>query len=113
MKVMMATKNAGKIEGARRALAHYYTDFTIEGIAVCSDVPDQPVNSQIYQGAKNRICNLKKYSMENQIEADLYLAVESGITNQLGDWMILNMAVLETKDGFESYGNSARFSCAT
>lgn len=113
MKVMIATKNAGKIEGARRALAHYYTDFTIEGITVSSEVPEQPVNSQIYQGAKNRAHNLKKYCLENQIEADLYLAVESGITNQLGDWMILNMAVLETKDGFESCGNSARFSCTT
>ena len=67
MKVLIATKNQGKIEGARRALEHYFNDVEIKGIPVESDVPDQPVNKEIYQGAKNRVKNLKEYSKENNI----------------------------------------------
>ena len=77
MKAVIATKNAGNIEGAKRALSHYFEDITIEGVAVESNVPEQPVNDQIYQGANNRLQNVKQYCIENHIEADLYLAVES------------------------------------
>ena len=59
MKALIATKNQGKIEGARRALEHYFKDIEIKGIPVKSDVPDQPVNKEIYDGAKNRVRNLK------------------------------------------------------
>ena len=44
MKVLIATKNQGKIEGAKKALEHYFKDVEIIGIPVESDVPDQPVN---------------------------------------------------------------------
>ena len=57
MKVLIATKNQGKIEGSKKALEHYFKDVEIKGISVESDVPDQPVNKEIYQGAKNRVKN--------------------------------------------------------
>ena len=57
MKVLIATKNQGKIEGAKKALEHYFKNVEIKGIPVESDVPDQPVNKEIYQGAKNRVKN--------------------------------------------------------
>ena len=40
MKVLIATKNQGKIEGAKKALEHYFNNVEIEGIPVESDVPD-------------------------------------------------------------------------
>lgn len=80
----MASKNQGKIEGARRALAHYFDNIEIEGIPAESNVGEQPVNDEIYNGAKNRIKNLKRYAKDNNIEADLYLSIESGINNALG-----------------------------
>lgn len=55
MKVLIATKNQGKIEGAKRALENYFNNVEIEGIPVNSDVPDQPVNKEIYIEAKNRV----------------------------------------------------------
>ena len=60
MNFLIATKNQGKIEGAKRALKHYFDNINIIGIPVDSDVPEQPVNNEIYQGAKNRVKNLKK-----------------------------------------------------
>lgn len=109
MKVLIGTKNQGKIEGAKKALLHYFDNVEIEGIPVESDVSSQPVNDEIYKGAKNRVKNLKKYAQENNITADLYLGVESGITNSLGRWMITNIAVIENNDDFESYGTSPSF----
>lgn len=109
MKVLIATKNAGKIEGARRALSYYFSDVEIEGIPVESNVGEQPVNNDIYNGAKNRVKNLKKYAIDNNISADLYLSIESGINNSLGRWMITNIAVIEDNDTFESYGTSPSF----
>ena len=40
VKVLIATKNQGKIEGAKKALEHYFKDIEIKGIPVESDVPE-------------------------------------------------------------------------
>ncbi len=109
MKVLIGTKNQGKIEGAKKALEHYFSNIEIKGIPVESNVSEQPVNNDIYIGAKNRIRNLKEYSRENNIKADLFLSIESGITNSLGKWMITNIAIIEDNTDFESYGTSPSF----
>ena len=109
MKVLIATKNQGKIEGAKRALLNYYNDIDIQGIHVDSNVGEQPVDNEIYIGAKNRVKNLKKYAKENNINAELYLSIESGINKLLGRWMITNIAVIEDNKEFESYGTSPSF----
>ena len=109
MKVLIGTKNQGKIEGAKRALQNYFEEIDIQGIPVESNVGEQPVNDEIYIGAKNRVKNLKVYARENGIEADLYLSIESGINNSLGRWMITNIAIIEDNANFESYGSSPSF----
>lgn len=109
MKVLIATKNQGKTEGAKSALLRFFDNVEIQSISVESDVSEQPVNDEIYTGAKNRVKNLKKYAKENNIEADLYLSVESGINNLLGRWMITSIAVIEDDNDFESYGASPSF----
>lgn len=109
MKVLIATHNPGKIEGARRAFSHYFDDFEIEGINVPSGVGDEPVNDEIYIGAKTRVKNLKQYAKDNNIEADFYLGSESGITNNLGKWMIVNIGVIEDNNGIEGFGTSPAF----
>lgn len=109
MKVLIATKNQGKIEGAKKALLNYFDNVEIVGIPVESNVSEQPVNDDIYIGAKNRVKNLKEYAQVNNIDADLFLSIESGINNVLGRWMITNIAVIEDNNNFESYGTSPSF----
>lgn len=109
MKVLIGTKNKGKIEGAKKALEYYFKDIEIQGIPVDSNVGEQPVNDEIYIGARNRVKNLKKYAKKNNINADLFLGIESGINNSLGRWMITNIAVIEDDENFESYGTSPSF----
>lgn len=105
----MGTKNPGKIEGAKQAFEKYFNNVEIEGIAVSSDVGNQPVNEEILQGAKNRVKNLREYAKENNIDADYYVSSEAGITNLLGEWIDFNAAVIENKDGFQSVGMSQGF----
>lgn len=109
MKILIGTKNPGKIEGARQAFEKYFVDVEIEGISVESEVSDQPVNEEIFQGAKNRVKNLKKYAKEKNVKADFYIASEAGITNLLGEWIDINAVVVEDADGFQSVGTSQGF----
>lgn len=109
MKVLIGSKNQGKIKGAQEAFNEYFDDVTVEGFAVPSNVPNEPVDKDIYLGAKNRVENLIKYAKENNISADYFLGVESGITNLLGKWVITNIAVIKDKFGYESWGTSQSF----
>ncbi len=109
MKAFIGTKNGAKIEGARRALTKYFDDVEIEGISVESEVSEQPVNSETLEGCRNRIKNLKLYCKENGIEADLYLAIESGMQNMFENWMITNIAIIEDNNGFQSVSTSPSF----
>lgn len=109
MKILMGTKNPGKIEGARQAFEKYFDNIEIEGISVESNVGAQPVNEEILQGAKNRIKNLKKYANTNNIKADFYIASEAGITNLLGEWIDINAVIIEDSKGFQSIGTSQGF----
>lgn len=109
MKILIGTKNPGKIQGAKQAFDNYFKDIEVTGIPVSSDVSDEPVDLDIYNGARNRVNNLIKYAKENNIEAEYYLGVESGITNLLGKWIIINVAVIKDKSGYESWGTSPAF----
>ncbi len=105
----MGTKNPGKIQGAKEAFEKYFDNVQIEGIAVNSEVGDQPFNQEILQGAKNRVKNLKKYAKENQLKPDFYISSEAGITNSLGEWIDINCVVIEDSKGFQSVGTSQGF----
>ena len=107
MKALVGTMNPGKLEGAYKALKCYYDEAEVSGIKVPSNVNDQPVNDEIYQGALNRVNNLIEYAKQNNIESELFMAVESGISNQLGKWMIINIAVIKDNNGNESWGSAA------
>lgn len=109
MKILIGTKNPGKIEGAKQAFEKYFDNVEIEGIPVSSNVGDQPINEEILQGAKNRVKNLKEYAINNNIEADFYISSEGGITNLLGEWIDINVVVIEDSKGFQSIGTSQGF----
>ena len=55
MKILIATQNKGKVEGAKRAFEKFFENVEIVGISASSDVPEQPVNEETWQGAKNNV----------------------------------------------------------
>jgi len=109
MKILMGTKNPGKIQGAKLAFEKYFDNVEIEGISVDSEVSDQPINEEIFLGAKNRVENLKQYAKNNNIQVDFYISSEAGITNLLGEWIDINAVVIEDKNGYQSVGTSQGF----
>ena len=109
MKILIATQNKGKVEGVKRAFEKFFENVEIVGISASSDVPEQPVNEETWQGAKNRVKNLRQYAKENQIESEFFVSIESGMMNSLGSWMIVNIAVVEDKTGIESVSCSPGF----
>ena len=109
MKILMGTKNPGKIEGAKKAFEKYFENVEVEGISVDSEVSNQPLNKEIFQGAKNRVKNIKIYAKNNNIKADFFIASEAGITNLLSEWIDINAAVIEDANGFQSVGCSQGF----
>lgn len=109
MKILMGTKNPGKIEGAKQAFERYFDNVEISGIPVNSDVSNQPFNEEILQGAKNRVKNLKEYAIQNNIVADYYVATEAGIFDSLGELIDINSAVIEDSNGLQSIGISQGF----
>lgn len=111
MKILIGTKNPGKIQATKDAFEKYWGDVEVQGISVPSEVRDQPLNEEIIQGAKNRVKNLKVYAQENNIEADFFVAIEGGMHNRLSnDWIVLNTAVVEDSKGYQSVGISQGFS---
>ena len=109
MKALIGTKNPGKVKGATDALTQYFENVEVIGVSVPSNVPDQPVNEETFEGARNRVNNLVKYAEENNIEADFFLGIESGLCNTYGTWQIMNFAVIKDKNNYESVGTSASF----
>ena len=109
MKILIGSKNPGKIQGAKEAFEKYFGNVNIQGIPVPSDVSEEPVTYEIYEGSRNRVDNLIQYAKENNLEAEYFLGIESGITNLLGKWVIINIAVIKDKEGYESWGTSPAF----
>lgn len=109
MKVLIGTKNPGKIEGAKRAFEKYFDNVEVIGVKAESNVSEQPVGKETFLGARNRVDNLMKYSKENNISADYFVAVESGITEDLGFWAITNVAVIKNAVGEMGVGASESF----
>lgn len=109
MKVLIGTTNPGKIKGAKLALEKYFDNVVVEGIKVKSEVSEQPVGIETYQGALNRVNNLMRYAQEHQLQADYFMAVESGLVNEMGFWSIINVAVIKNAQGQIGRGTSASF----
>lgn len=109
MKILVGTKNPGKIEGVNKAFSKYFDNFEIEGISVDSNVNSQPFNDDIYIGAKNRVENLKIFAKKNSIKADYFVSVEAGITNLLGEYININLVYIENKNGETSTSISEGF----
>ena len=109
MKILMGTKNPGKIEGAKLAFETYFENIEIEGVKVSSQVSDQPFNEEILLGAKNRVKNLREYAKENNLAVDYFVASEAGIMEFYGSIIDINLAVVENKEGFQSVGISQGF----
>lgn len=104
--VIIGTENPQKREAVREAFEIYFGDeINVEMINVSSDVPKQPLNSQIMEGAENRIQNMK-HSIRSE-EYDFLVSVEAGIMQIGKRYYNLQYVLVENmKTGKKSTGIS-------
>ena len=61
------------------------------------------LNIEVYEEGKKDPVEISKnainYAKENNLDVDYFLTIESGITNLLGDYIIINVALISDKAG--------------
>jgi len=109
MKVLVGSKNPVKIEAANEAFSHYFDNVNVTGFSVDSKVPNQPVNDQIFEGARNRALELIIINEDEKLGADFFVGMEGAITNQYSRWMACGGMYIIDKKGRDSFGTSSHF----
>ena len=106
VKVAIATANPVKIEAIKKAFELYFNDIEVLPFEVKSGVPSQPINEDVYKGARNRIEEIKKV---NNVEVDYIVSCEGGLINQYGYWFNVQVIMVEGKDGKDGVALSQGF----
>ncbi len=109
MKILVGSQNPVKIDAAREAFSRFFDNVEIVGINVPSGVPDQPVEEQVLEGAKNRAGALRRLNNEKNLGAGYFVGIEGGIAMLAGKWFSFGgMCVMDAK-GNTGFGTSPLF----
>ena len=109
MLVLVGSKNPVKIESVKDAFDKYYPNVTVQGIEVSSGVPDQPVNEDTFNGAKNRADALLLIDKARGLGAQYFVGIEGGIINIFGKWFSLGCICILDDKGKTGFGTSPQF----
>ncbi len=107
--VLVGSENPVKIEATKEAFEKYFENVRVMGIKVNSGVPDQPVNHQTFEGARNRALRLMEISKKQGIDADFFVGIEGGIIQLLSKWFAFGGMCIIDKHGKLGYGTSPLF----
>jgi inosine/xanthosine triphosphatase len=109
MKVLVGSQNPIKIEATKEVFLKYFGQTNVIGIKVSSEVSAQPVDEEIFKGAKNRALQLKRLSEKENLEADFFVGIEGGIIKLYSRWFASGAAcVIDNQERF-GYGLSPCF----
>ncbi|HPN39885.1 MAG TPA: inosine/xanthosine triphosphatase [Melioribacteraceae bacterium] len=109
MNILVGSLNPVKIESVKTAFSKYFDNITVKGINVKSNVPNQPINKQTFEGAKNRCLELINNSKVNSLIIDYYVGIEGGISELHGIWFSYGCVCIASNDNKFSFGTSPLF----
>ncbi len=107
-KIIVASKNPVKIQAAEDGFRLMFPEgaFEIEGVAVPSGVPDQPMSdAETFAGAWNRATS----AVSVAADAHFYVGIEGGIEERDGELAALAWVVVRSNNGRYGKGRSATF----
>ena len=107
--ILVGSENPVKLESVRVAFSQYFNPVDVVGRKVPSFVPDQPLNGDTYLGARNRVQELQKLNLREQLNADFFVGIEGGVVEMYGTWMCNGVMYIMDRLGKSSYGTSAHF----
>ena len=101
-RVAVGSTNPVKLGAVRAVLQHFAPSIRVEGIAVASGVPDQPLgDAQTIEGATNRA-----HAARAALDADLGVGIEGGVVETAAGMRTCAWAVVATRDGAAHVGGS-------
>ena len=100
--VKVASENSVKINAIKAAFNRFFNDdVTIISQNVKSGVPDQPINEDVFEGAKNRLRELKNGSEYNYL-----VSCEGGLLQLAEHWFNVQVVIIEDENGNQGIGLS-------
>ena len=109
MKILVGSQNPVKIEATKEAFNRYFGDADVIGISVKSGVPDQPVEEQVLEGAKNRAVELLNLNKIQNLGSEYFVGIEGGIAKLTGTWFSFGGICILDISGNKGYGTSPLF----
>lgn len=109
MKILVGSKNPVKIEAVREAFSKYFKEAEVICYDTNSGVSSQPVNSETFEGARNRALALKEINSQKNLNADFFIGIEGGIIKIFDKWFALGSMCILNKQGLAGYGTSPLF----
>lgn len=109
MKILVGSENPVKILAVEEAFNNYFENIEVIGISVPSQVAEQPVNRETFQGAQNRATALFVLNKEKGLNADFFIGIEGGIIETYDIWFGLGCMCIINKEGIHSLGTSPHF----
>jgi inosine/xanthosine triphosphatase len=109
MKILVGSKNPIKIASVEEAFAKYYDKVEVVGVEVDSGVTAQPVNDETFIGSRNRAMKLKELNDNQKMDADFFVGIEGGITDQFGRWFAFGCMCIVDREGKIGFGLSPHF----
>ncbi len=109
IKVAISTISSDKINGVKQAFLEFFnlkeSEIEFHSIKIESGVPEQPFDEETYQGAKNRVDNIKKKITE---EMDFYISCEAGIESVFEQYFNVQVVcIFESSSQKYLWGKSA------
>ncbi len=109
MKVLVGSENPVKIEAVKEAFSRFFKRVEVIGIKVGSKVSAQPINEEVFEGARNRAMELKKINEEKALGAEFFVGIEGGIIKLISRWFVFGgMCIVDNKRKI-GYGTSPFF----
>jgi inosine/xanthosine triphosphatase len=109
MEVLVGSENPVKIEAAREVFSKYFSRVKVTGINVSSNVSSQPIDEEVFKGAKNRALELNELNEEKSLGADFFVGIEGGITKLYSKWFASGVGCVIDNQGRIGYGVSPYF----
>lgn len=109
MKVLVGSENPVKIAAAQEAFSQYFDGVKVIGIKVASSVSGQPINDEVFKGARHRAQSLKTISQKKNLRGNFFVGIEGGITKLYSKWLAFGGICILDEDGRAGYGTSPFF----
>lgn len=99
--VKVATKNLVKLTGVMKAFQRYFEEVKVDGEDAKSNVPEQPINEDVFIGAENRLKSLR-----NTTKYDYLVSIEGGLIEFFGVWFNVQVVIVQDSKGNKGVGLS-------